>query len=41
MLEELMEIIKTHSNDAELGRKVREWYWKRIEQQRIESWYKR
>jgi hypothetical protein len=41
MNETIIELIKTYSNDAELGRKLREYYWKLLEEQRIESWYKR
>lgn len=43
MLEELIKLIHNYPNDAELGKKVREWYWnnKTKRESKIDVWYER
>lgn len=41
MLEEIIELIKQYPNDAELGKKIREWYWNNKRKSQIDVWYER
>lgn len=40
MLKEIIELINKYPNDAELGRKLREWYYQQ-KVHRIDEWYAR